>query len=77
MKTVKTWDKKTATEIIKSKNGVTNGDDNMSGDIIWYYATNTNPDGTIDNRGPCACGKDNADCIVITSVRRPLAQMSI
>ena len=77
MKTVKTWNKKSAADIIVGRDGTTNGDDNMTGDIIWYFATNTLPDGTIDDQGPCKCDVESAEVVVITSSRGNLAQLKI
>ena len=77
MRTVKTWQGKTAAEIIAGRDGETNGHMYMTGDIIWLYRTDYLHDGTFDDMGPCASSADNADCITIESMDGILARLDV
>ena len=65
MQVVTTWQGLTAQQIIEGRDGMTNGGDHLTGDIVWQYRTDYRPDGTLDDMGQCVCDADRADCITI------------
>ena len=77
MRTVKTWNKMTARQIIAAKDSCTNGGHNLTNGVAWQYRTDRNTDGTRADMGPCACDADRATCITIESVDGILAQLDI
>ena len=69
MRTVSKYAGMTAKQIIDGQDGETNGGMRMTGNVIWNYRTEYNPDGTYDAlNGPCVCEPEQASCSVIESL---------
>lgn len=77
MKTLKTWKKLSAREIIVGKDGETEGGYYTTGDIIWTYRTDYLEDGIYDDQGPCVCSPCRANCITIEAPGRTLARLEL